>query len=81
MPMWDLMLEEFFFREVLEKGVIDGDGMISLAICLSLPLFFRRKRLRSAVNGMTWPRFSIGSGAQIVPVIKSIQAIGEGDRD
>ena len=22
MPMWDLMLEEFFFREVLEKGVI-----------------------------------------------------------
>jgi|NGEPerStandDraft_6_1074524.scaffolds.fasta_scaffold235558_1 hypothetical protein len=22
MPMWDLMLEEFFFREVLEIGVI-----------------------------------------------------------
>jgi hypothetical protein len=39
---------------------------------------FPRKPLRGAVNGMTWPPCSIGSGSQIVPVIKSIHILRGG---
>jgi hypothetical protein len=41
---------------------------------------FSRKPLRGAVNGMTWPPCSIGSGSQIVPVIKSIHILRGGVR-
>jgi hypothetical protein len=41
---------------------------------------FARKLLRGAVNGMTWPPCSIGSGSQIVPVIKSIHILRGGVR-
>jgi hypothetical protein len=37
-----------------------------------LVLRFPRKPLRGGLNGMTWPLCSIGSGAQICPVIHSI---------
>jgi hypothetical protein len=43
-------------------------------------LFFPRKPLRGAVNGMTWPPCSIGSGSQICPVIKSIHILRGGVR-
>ena len=46
-------------------------------------LLFPRKPLRGAVNGMTGPPCSIGSGAQICPIIRSIHMLrgGVGSRE
>ena len=41
-------------------------------------LRFPRKRLRGAVNGMTWPPCSIGSGVQTCPVDQSMHMVGRG---
>ena len=43
-------------------------------------LRFPRKPLRGAVNGMTWPPCSMGSGAQISPVDQSMHMVGRGVR-
>src|ERR1035437_6837987 len=43
-------------------------------------LRFPRTPLRGAVNGMTWPPCSIGSGAQISPVDQSMHMVGRGVR-
>jgi hypothetical protein len=56
------------FVEAVNIGVLDD----CMAIC------FPRKPLRGAVNGMTWPPCSIGSGAQICPVIQSIHMVRAG---
>jgi hypothetical protein len=41
-------------------------------------LRFPRKPLRGAVNGMTWPPCSIGSGTQSCPVDQSIHIVRAG---
>jgi hypothetical protein len=45
---------------------------VSAKARFAVGLRFPRKPLRGGLNGMTWPLCSIGSGAQICPVIQSI---------
>jgi hypothetical protein len=65
---------------VLQRSQVTWIQRIGCEIGGASYLLFPRKPLRGVVNGMTWPPCSIGSGAQISPVIQSIHIIRGGVR-
>jgi hypothetical protein len=69
-PLYDQLLN-IPLPECGVRGSPDNVRRFCKLVLLFCYLFLPRKPLRGAVNGMTWLPSSIGSGSQIVPVIKS----------